>query len=328
MGTHSAPLLVLRHGCAPRCVCGPPERPARSSLPGHREGRGLRTGSPTPSGGAGPEQPACGRSRSPVTQAGPPGKGVNRLGHRGALLPLTPAGPEKRQVRVRLGGRGSEGPGSQAGVVPGSHSARSPSLPIQPSDPRARVRPVLAACARCAVDTPLRTVVHRAPAPPRLLLLVPAPLAEVGEEGCDLSAGGGHRVCRGGRGTGREGQGERDGEGEREGVYQGGQSAGRRRHSQGRTPSLFLLSVPGPQLLRPQGPEMQEGKAHAHRPHPPPVHGRGPGADPPEPWVVLRVSVRPKLPRMESGATWRARNTLVGPISVLQSWMASGWARM
>lgn len=51
-------------------------------------------------------------------------------------------------------------------------------------------------------------------------------------------------------------------------------------------------------------------------------------ADSPEPWVVLRVSVRPKLPRIEFGATCRARNTLVGPISVLQSWMASLWARM
>lgn len=50
--------------------------------------------------------------------------------------------------------------------------------------------------------------------------------------------------------------------------------------------------------------------------------------DSPEPWVVLRVSVSPKRPRMESGATWRARNTLVGPISVRQSWTASSWARI
>lgn len=39
------------------------------------------------------------------------------------------------------------------------------------------------------VDAALGTVEHRAEAQPGLLLLVPALLAELGKEGCDLPAG-------------------------------------------------------------------------------------------------------------------------------------------
>jgi len=47
----------------------------------------------------------------------------------------------------------------------------------------------------------------------------------------------------------------------------------------------------------------------------------------PEPWVVFRVSVRPKRALMVAGEVYLARNTLVGPISSLQWRMASSLAR-
>ena len=44
------------------------------------------------------------------------------------------------------------------------------------------------------MDAFLWTVVHRTTAQLRFLLLIPALLTEVREEGCDLSAGGNHGV--------------------------------------------------------------------------------------------------------------------------------------
>lgn len=50
------------------------------------------------------------------------------------------------------------------------------------------------------MDAFLWAVVHRTTAQLGLLLLVPALFTEVREEGCDLSAGGNHRVYEGRRG--------------------------------------------------------------------------------------------------------------------------------
>lgn len=47
----------------------------------------------------------------------------------------------------------------------------------------------------------------------------------------------------------------------------------------------------------------------------------------PEPWVLFLVSVSPKDPRIEVGASYCDRKVLVGPIRFLHNWIASVWAR-
>ena len=54
-----------------------------------------------------------------------------------------------------------------------------------------------ASCGSSKVDATLGTVVHRATAQLGLLFLVPALFAEIREEGCNLSTGWNHRVCKG-----------------------------------------------------------------------------------------------------------------------------------
>ena len=48
----------------------------------------------------------------------------------------------------------------------------------------------------------------------------------------------------------------------------------------------------------------------------------------PEPCVEFLVSLSPYIPLTVCGAVARATCDLVGPISALQCWMASGWARI